>query len=148
MAAGDGRARIDKHIELDMGVDLRGIGVDRAETAVIRPPYLDIGNVMTDNKTTHEIYITLRGIQQGLAELRTDLKALTTTVVGGLDGEASMLMRLALLERRMAQIDAKQVEDEKLRQEFAALKNRVLGAAAVLSFLSMGVGGVVVRLVG
>ena len=103
---------------------------------------------MTDPKTTHEIYITLQGIQQSLAELRTDLKALTTTVVGGLDGDASMLMRLTIAERRLAQIEAKQVEDEALRQEFVALKNRVLGAAAVLSFLSMGVGGVVVRLVG
>ena len=103
---------------------------------------------MTNPKNTHEIYITLQGIQQSLSELRTDLKALTTTVVGGLDGDASMLMRLTIAERRLAQIEAKQVEDEALRQEFVALKNWVLGAAAALSFLSMGVGGVVVRLVG
>ena len=102
---------------------------------------------MTNPQNAHEIYITLQGIQQSLSELRTDLKALTTTVVGGLDGDASMLMRLTIAERRLAQIEAKQIEDEKLRAEFNVLKNRVLGAAAVLSFFNMGIGGLVVRLV-
>ena len=103
------------------------------------------GGVMAEDK----VEVALVNIQGTLSELQIDLKMLTTLVVGGTgSNQPSLLMRLTLAERKLAQVEAKQAENEQLRVEFNALKNRILGAAAVLSFLSMGVGGLVVRLVG